>query len=152
MTPCSLAILTVILQESAASSLWTAVELNPLLLAPQNVLLYRPWMMDGDCGAIGGLIGRGNRSIWGKSILVSFRLSQIPHDLNRARTRGCCGGKPATIRPESPKRRGHSVGTHGVTSQETARPQGDNNWPAMLRPWTVPPVSSCGLFLAISRP
>jgi hypothetical protein len=52
-------------------------------------LLYQPQMIvDGDCGAIGGMnIGRGNRSTRRKSVLVPLYPPQIPHDLTQARTR-----------------------------------------------------------------
>jgi hypothetical protein len=57
-------------------------------------LSYQPQMIDdGDCGAIGGMkIGRGNRSTRRKPAPVPLCPPQIPHDLNRARTRAAAVG------------------------------------------------------------
>jgi hypothetical protein len=51
-------------------------------------LLYHPRMMDDDeeCGAVGGMISRENRSTRGKLSPVAFLLPPIPHNLTRART------------------------------------------------------------------
>jgi hypothetical protein len=47
-------------------------------------LLYQPWMMYDECGAVGGMgIGRGNQSARSKSAPVPLCPPQIPHDLNR---------------------------------------------------------------------
>jgi hypothetical protein len=47
-------------------------------------LLYQPRMMDDDeCGAVGGMIGRGNRSTRRKPAPGPLCLPQIPHDLTR---------------------------------------------------------------------
>jgi hypothetical protein len=57
----------------------TGVEPSPLLLRPLIGLLYQPWMMDGeDCGAMGGMIGRGSRRARRKTASVSLGNS---HDL-----------------------------------------------------------------------
>jgi hypothetical protein len=51
-------------------------------------LFYQPWMMYGDeCGTIGGMLGRGNRSTLRKPAAMPFWSPQIPHDLTQARTR-----------------------------------------------------------------
>jgi hypothetical protein len=47
---------------------------------------------DNECGAIGGMIGRGIRSTWRKPAPVLICLPQIPHDLSRARTRTAAEG------------------------------------------------------------
>jgi hypothetical protein len=45
-------------------------------------------MMDDECGAVGGMIGKGeNRSTRRKPAPMSLCPPQIPHDLTRARTR-----------------------------------------------------------------
>jgi hypothetical protein len=50
--------------------------------------LYQPWMIDDECGAVGGVrIGRGNRSTRRKPATVPLCPQQIPHDLTWARTR-----------------------------------------------------------------
>jgi hypothetical protein len=52
-------------------------------------LLYQPRMMmdDYECGAIGGMICKGNRSTRRKHAPVTLCSPQIPHNLTRARTR-----------------------------------------------------------------
>jgi hypothetical protein len=48
-------------------------------------LLYRPWMMDDDgCGAVGGMIDRGNLCTERNPAPVPLNPPQIPHDLTRA--------------------------------------------------------------------
>jgi hypothetical protein len=49
-------------------------------------------MDDDECGAIGGIAGRGNRSTRRKPAPVSLCSSQIPLDLTRARTRAATAG------------------------------------------------------------
>jgi hypothetical protein len=50
-------------------------------------LLYEPLVMDDDeRGAIGGMIGKGNRSTRRKVGAMSLRPPQIPHDLTLDRT------------------------------------------------------------------
>jgi hypothetical protein len=44
-------------------------------------------MIDDECGAVGGIIGRGNRSTRRKPAPVPLCPLQIPHDLTRVRTR-----------------------------------------------------------------
>jgi hypothetical protein len=56
--------------------------------------IYQPRMMDDDeCGAMGGMIGRGNRGSR-RPAAMPLRPPQIPYHLTRARTRA--DGKPAT--------------------------------------------------------
>jgi hypothetical protein len=43
-------------------------------------------MDDDECGAVGGMIGKGNRSTRRKPAPVPLYPPQIPHDLTRART------------------------------------------------------------------
>jgi hypothetical protein len=38
------------------------------------------WLDDDECGAVGGMIVRGNRSTWGKPAAVPLCLPQIPHN------------------------------------------------------------------------
>jgi hypothetical protein len=50
---------------------------------------------DAECGAVGGIIGRGNRNNWRKPASVSLCSPQIPHDLTLAAVAGshrelCC--------------------------------------------------------------
>jgi hypothetical protein len=63
-------------------------------------LSYQPRMMmdDDDCGAIGGMIGRGNQSTRRNPVPVPLCPPQIPHDLTWAWTLCRHDGKPATIR------------------------------------------------------
>jgi hypothetical protein len=42
-------------------------------------------MNDNDCGAIGGMLGRGNRSTRRRPAPMLLCSPQIPHDLTRAR-------------------------------------------------------------------
>jgi hypothetical protein len=65
-----------------------------LVLRPLFGLLYQLQMIDvDDCGAIGGMqIVRGNRSIQRKPASVPLCPPQIPHDLNRTRTRATAVG------------------------------------------------------------
>jgi hypothetical protein len=50
-------------------------------------LLYQPRIMDNDeCGAVGGMIGRGHRITRRKPAPVPLCPPQIPHDLTRALT------------------------------------------------------------------
>jgi hypothetical protein len=67
----------------------SGVRLSPLGTAATIGQLYQPRMIDGDCGAIGGMkIGRGNRGTRRKPAPVPLCLPQIPRDHTRARTRG----------------------------------------------------------------
>jgi hypothetical protein len=62
-----------------------------LVHRPLLALLYQHWMMDEDeCGAVGGMIVRRNRSTRRKPASVPLCPPQIPHDLIRR------DGKPAT--------------------------------------------------------
>jgi hypothetical protein len=50
-------------------------------------LLYQPRLIDGECGAVGGMrIGRGNRNTRRKPAPVPLHPPQIPCDLTWART------------------------------------------------------------------
>jgi hypothetical protein len=62
---------------------WSGTERT--ILRPLNVLLYLPRIMNYDYGAVGGMIGRGNRSTRRKPAPVQLFPSQIPHDPTRAR-------------------------------------------------------------------
>jgi hypothetical protein len=58
-----------------------------LVRRPLIDLLYKPWMIDDECGAVGGMrIGRGNRSTRRKPTPVPVCPLQIPHDLTSARS------------------------------------------------------------------
>jgi hypothetical protein len=47
-----------------------------------NLLSYQPRVVDDDeCGAVGGMFGKGNRSTRRKLVPVPFYPPQIPHDL-----------------------------------------------------------------------
>jgi hypothetical protein len=71
----------------------SGVTLSPLGTAATIGLLYQPQMIDGDCGAIGGMkICRGHRNNRRKPAPAPLCLPQIPHDLNRARTRAAAVG------------------------------------------------------------
>jgi hypothetical protein len=65
-----------------------------ILLRPLTGLVYQPRMMiDGDeCGAVGGVLGKGNRSTRRKPAPVPLCQPQIPLDLTRARTRAAALG------------------------------------------------------------
>jgi hypothetical protein len=67
---------------------WVGAGLNPFGMTAIIWELYQPRMMDDDeCGAVGGMIGRENRSTRRKPALFPFCPPWIPHDLIRARTR-----------------------------------------------------------------
>jgi hypothetical protein len=56
-------------------------------------LLYQPpIMMDGECGAVGGMLASGNRSTRRKPVAVLLCPTQIPRDLTRARTQAAAVG------------------------------------------------------------
>jgi hypothetical protein len=57
-------------------------------------LLYQSRVMvnDDECGAVGEMLGRGNRSTQKKPSPVPLCASQIPYDLTRARTRTTAEG------------------------------------------------------------
>jgi hypothetical protein len=66
-------------------SLWGGVEWSGT--ETTTGLLYQSRMMDDDeCGAVGRMIGKGNRSTSRKPTLVPLCPSQIPHNVTRART------------------------------------------------------------------
>jgi hypothetical protein len=68
-------------------------------------LLYEPRMVDDDeCGAVGGMIGRGNRITRRKPAPLSLCPPQIPHDLTRTGTLAA------------------KVGSRGLTAWAKARP------------------------------
>jgi hypothetical protein len=66
---------------------------GPTVAGATTGLLYQLRMMDDDeCGAIDGMIGRGNRSTPRKTAPVPLFPPQIPHDLTQARTRTAAVG------------------------------------------------------------
>jgi hypothetical protein len=68
-------------------------ETEPNITEAGTGLLYQPRMMDDDeYGAIGGMLGKENRSTQRKPVPVSVCPPQIPHDLTRARTRASAVG------------------------------------------------------------
>jgi hypothetical protein len=72
----------------------SGVGLSPPGNAATSGLLYKPQMIvEGDCGAIGGMkIGRGNQRTRRKPAPAPLCPSQIPHDQTRARTRAATVG------------------------------------------------------------
>jgi hypothetical protein len=69
------------------------VRLSPLGTSATVGLLYQPWMIDDDYGAVGGMrIGRGNRITRRKPAPVPLCPPQIPHDLIWDRTRAAAVG------------------------------------------------------------
>jgi hypothetical protein len=77
-----------------------------LALWPLIGILYQTRMMDYDkCGAVGGMIERGNRSTRRIPDPVPYRTPQIPHDLTRARNRAA-----------------DAVGSQRITAWTTALP------------------------------
>jgi hypothetical protein len=70
-------------------SIFMGATLSPLGTAATTGLLYQPQIInDGECGAIGGMeFGRENRSTLRKPAPAPLCPKEIPHDLNRARTR-----------------------------------------------------------------
>jgi hypothetical protein len=68
-----------------------------LVRRPITGLLYQPWMIDDEFGAVVGMtFGKGNRSTRRKPALVPLCSPQIPRDLKSNPGRRC--GKPATNR------------------------------------------------------
>jgi hypothetical protein len=74
---------------------WAGVELSPLLLRSLLSYGFVP-SPDGDCGAVGGMLGRGSRSTRRKPTPVPFCPPQIPHDLIHVSNLG--SWKPSTNR------------------------------------------------------
>jgi hypothetical protein len=77
------------ISDSAKWLFLSGIEPSPLLLRPFVILLYQPWMIDGDYdyGDIGGMNKwQGNRITLSKPAPVSLCPPQIPHDLSRSRT------------------------------------------------------------------
>jgi hypothetical protein len=69
------------------------VRLSPLGTLATVGLLYQPWMIDDDYGALGEMrIGRGNRSTRRKPAPVPLCPPQIPHDLTWDRTQAATVG------------------------------------------------------------
>jgi hypothetical protein len=69
------------------------VRLSPLGTSATVGLLYQPWVIDDDYGAVGGMrIGRGNRSTRRKPATVPLCPPQIPHDLTWDRTQATTVG------------------------------------------------------------
>jgi hypothetical protein len=68
-----------------------------LVRLPLFRLLYQPWMMDDDeYGAVGGLIGRGNRSYTEKTCPTAAVSTTNPTWRDPCSNRDLRGGKPAT--------------------------------------------------------
>jgi hypothetical protein len=69
------------------------MRLSPLVRRLLTGLVYRPRMIDDECGAFGGMrIGRGKRNTRRKPIPVPLCPPQIPHDLTWDRTRATAVG------------------------------------------------------------
>jgi hypothetical protein len=68
--------------------------MSPLGTSATVGLLYQPRMIDDDddYGAVGGMIGRGNRSTRRKPAPVPLPPPQISHDLTWDRTRAAAVG------------------------------------------------------------
>jgi hypothetical protein len=82
-----------------------------LVRRPLFGLLYRPRMMDVDeCGAVGGLVGRGNRSTRSKPVPVPL-----------------CPPKNPT-RPDPGSNRAAAVRSQRLTARATARPSHYHWW------------------------
>jgi hypothetical protein len=83
------------------------MEPSSVLFRSLLALLYEPRMTmndDDECGAVEGMLGRGNRSTRRKPAPVPLCPRQIPHELTRARTRAAAVGSQllttwATVRP-----------------------------------------------------
>jgi hypothetical protein len=61
-------------------SSWDGLELSSLVLMPFKGLLYPPLLMrDDECGDIGVMLGKGNRSIRRKPAPLQLCPPQIPH-------------------------------------------------------------------------
>jgi hypothetical protein len=73
---------------------WSGTESASTITEATSGLLYSPgcWWMDDKCGAAGGMLGRGNRNTRRTPAPVLLCSPQIPHDLNRARTRAAAVG------------------------------------------------------------
>jgi hypothetical protein len=65
---------------------WSGVEPSPPLLRPLLAYCTSP-PDDDECGAVGGMLGRGNRNTRRKSASVLLCTPKIPHDLIRTWTR-----------------------------------------------------------------
>jgi hypothetical protein len=72
------------------SPLGTSVTIWPIVLAPDD-----DDDDDDECGAVGGMIGKGNRSTRRKTTPAPLCLLQISHDVTRARTRAAAVGRHA---------------------------------------------------------
>jgi hypothetical protein len=73
----------------AFSLLQSGVKPSPIGTSATTGLLYQLRMMDDDdCGAVGGMLDRGNRSTRRTHVPLPLCSPQIPYDLNNTRTRG----------------------------------------------------------------
>jgi hypothetical protein len=68
---------------------WGEVKPSRLLVGPLYGLFYqtRMMMVIDECGAVGGMFGKGNRSTRRKYALAPLCPPQIPHDLPQTGTR-----------------------------------------------------------------
>jgi hypothetical protein len=60
---------------------WSGVRLSPLGMSASIWPIVLVPDGDDECGAVGGMIGRGNRSTRRKPVPVLLCPPQIPHDL-----------------------------------------------------------------------
>jgi hypothetical protein len=66
-----------------------------LVHRPPIGLLYQPWIIDDECGTVGGMrIGLGSRSTWRKPAPVPLCPPRIPHDVTWAWTWAIAVGSP----------------------------------------------------------
>jgi hypothetical protein len=74
------------------------VELSPLSLLPLNDLLFQPRMMmnDDECGAVGVMLGKRNRSTRKGTFLSAVLSTSNPTWPDQGSNPGSRGGKPAT--------------------------------------------------------
>jgi hypothetical protein len=69
------------------SLLWWSGAESTITEATTGLVYLSGMTMDDERGAVGGMIGRGNRSTRRKPAPVPFCSPQIPHELKRDRTR-----------------------------------------------------------------
>jgi hypothetical protein len=91
------------------------VEPSPLLLKPPNGLFCQPRIMiDDECVAVSGMLGRGKRSTRRKPVPMLLCPPQIPHYLSRVRTWAA------------------AVGSRRLTTRATAQPTSCSLFPIPL--------------------
>jgi hypothetical protein len=75
-------------------SLFLSVEWNRVQRSPIGLLYEARMMMDKEeCGIIGGMLGRGNRSAWRISVPEPVCLPYVLHDLTQARMMAAAVGR-----------------------------------------------------------